>query len=60
MNTYRVEYDGSTGPEDAEAGRTYDVLRDVDNRCVEVICSNCIFANANLIAMLLNKHEESK
>lgn len=27
MTTYRMEYDGSAGPEDAEAGRVWDVLR---------------------------------
>lgn len=40
MKTYEIEYDGSAGPEDAMAGRAWDVIQ-TEDRTRTVIASRC-------------------
>lgn len=40
MKTYEIEYDGSVGPEDAMAGRAWDVIQ-IEDRTRTVIASRC-------------------
>lgn len=40
MKTYEIEYDGSAGPEDAMAGRAWNVIQ-IGNRTRTVIASRC-------------------
>ncbi len=40
MKAYTIEYDGSAGPEDAMAGRAWNVIQ-IGNRTRTVIASRC-------------------
>lgn len=40
MKAYTIEYDGSAGPEDAMAGRAWDVIQ-IGDRTRTVIASRC-------------------
>lgn len=54
MKTYKIEYDSSAGPEDAMAGRAWDVIEMVDGRTTNIIASRCTGENAERIMRCLN------
>lgn len=59
MKTYEIEYDGSAGPEDAMAGRAWDVVEMVDGRTTSIIASRCTGENAERIMECLNASERA-
>lgn len=57
MNTtYKIDYDGSVGPEDAEAGRAWDVIMNNGNQRTPV-AQRCTLSDARRIAICLGACE---
>lgn len=53
MKTYDIDYDGSTGPEDAESGRVWDVIQIEDN-VRTLFAQRCTLADAKRIVECVN------